>query len=292
MGIVYVLTNEAMPGLVKISITDDADLSAGMGPLFSAGVFEVVYACRVENALEVERSLHVAFETQRIDATCELFRIDPGQAVAILRLLDRPDVTEELASEASADQLALGCDDSGTSYVLNLATGGIDTLASPVGPSSVGPCSVPSPTAADAHRPPMNAPIEPIAQITPDRLAEILHAGGYGVERGADGAVMACTEVGGVLVVAERRKEMVCFLTTFVFREDVTLRARLLLANRLNAKGFVARYYLGSQSDLLVECDIVCATGLAPAQLLATLRLFTTHVGRMMTWRRIRRYFA
>ena len=287
MGIVYVLTNEAMPGLVKISITDDADLSAGMGPLFSDGVFEVVYACRVENALEVERSLHVAFETQRINPTREFFRIDPGQAVAILRLLDRPDVTEELASEASAEQLALGCDDSGTSYVLNLATGGIDALASPVGPPSV-----PSPATADAHRALMNTPIEPIAYLTSDRLAEILHGGGYDVERGANGHVMACTEVGGVLVVAERRKEMVCFLTTFVFRDDVTLRARLLLANRLNARGFVARYYLGSQSELSVECDIVCATGLAPAQLLATLRLFTLHVGRMMTWRRIRRYFA
>ena len=287
MGIVYVLTNEAMPGLVKISITDDADLSAGMGPLFSDGVFEVVYACRVENALEVERSLHVAFETQRINPTREFFRIDPGQAVAILRLLDRPDVTEELASEASAEQLALGCDDSGTSYVLNLATGGIDALASPVGPPSV-----PSPTTADAHQTLMNTPIEPISYLTSDRLAEILHGGGYDVERGANGHVMACTEVGGVLVVAERRKEMVCFLTTFVFRDDGTLRARLLLANRLNARGFVARYYLGSQSELSVECDIVCATGLAPAQLLATLRLFTLHVGRMMTWRRIRRYFA
>jgi hypothetical protein len=290
MGIVYVLTNEAMPGLVKIGMTDDTDPSAGMEPLFSAEVplpFAVAFACRVENALEVERSLHVAFEPQRIDATREFFRIDPGQAVAILRLLDRPEVTEELASEAPAEQLALGRDESGTSYVLNLATGGIDARA-----SSGGLSPVPASTAADAHRAPMNTPIEPIAQLTPDRLAEILHAGGYDVERGTEGDVMACTEIGGVLVVAERRKEMVCFLTTFVFRDDVTLRARLLLANRLNAKGFVARYYLGSQSELSVECDIVCATGLAPAQLLATLRLFTVHVGRMMTWGRIRRYFA
>lgn len=292
MGIVYVLTNEAMPGLVKISITDDADLRAGMGPLFSAGVFEVVYACRVENALEVERSLHVAFETQRIDATREFFRIDPGQAVAILRLLDRPEVTEELASEAPAEQLPLGCDDSGTSYVLNLATGGIDTLASPVGPSSVGPCSVPSPTAADAHRPPMHTPIEPIAQITPDRLAEILHAGGYEVERDADGEVVARTAIGRVLVLADSRDAMVHFVGTFVFRDDVTPRARLVLANRLNARGLVAKYYVRRQSDLAVECNIVCATGLAPAQLLATLRLFATQVEQMMTLTRARRLFA
>jgi hypothetical protein len=46
------------------------------------------------------------------------------------------------------------------------------------------------------------------------------------------------------------------------------------------------------QSDLAVECDIVCATGLAPAQLLATLRLFTTQVEQMMTLTRARRLFA
>ena len=80
MGIVYALTNKAMPGLVKIGITDDADLRAGMGPLFSDGVFEVVYACRVENALEVERSLHVAFDTQRISTTpgADVRSHDPG----------------------------------------------------------------------------------------------------------------------------------------------------------------------------------------------------------------------
>ena len=66
----------------------------------------------------------------------------------------------------------------------------------------------------------------------------------------------------------------------------------MLLANRLNAKGLVARYYVGIQSDLAVECDIVWATGLDAAQLLATLRLFTTHVERMLTSGRTRRYFA
>ena len=110
MGIVYILTNEAMPGLVKIGMTDDTDPSARMGQLFSTGVplpFEVEYACRVENALEVERSLHIAFAPQRINAKREFFRIDPGQAVAILRLLHRPDATEELASEATADAVSM-----------------------------------------------------------------------------------------------------------------------------------------------------------------------------------------
>ena len=138
----------------------------------------------------------------------------------------------------------------------------------------------------------MLAPVEPIAQVTRDRLAQILHAGGYQVQRDADGDIVARTEIGEVLVVADGRREMVRFLRTFVLRDDVTPRSRLLLVNRLNAKGLVARYYIGIETDLAVECDIVCATGLDPAQLLATLRLFTTHVERLLTAGRTRRYFA
>jgi hypothetical protein len=188
---------------------------------------------------------------------------------------------------APSEQLSLGRDAAGTSYVLNLATGGIDALAVAVEPSPV-----PSVDASHAHRSPMFAPVEPIAQITRDRLAQILHAGGYQVERDADGDVVLRTEIGEVLVAANGRNEMVHFLRTFVFRDDVKPRTRLLLANRLNAKGLVARFYIGIESDLVVECDIVCATGLNPTQLLATLRLFTTHVERMLTSGRTRRYFA
>ena len=119
----------------------------------------------------------------------------------------------------------------------------------------------------------------------PDALRVVRHAL-------ADGDIVARTEIGEVLVAANGRNEMVHFLRTFVFRDDVTPRTRLLLANRLNAKGLVARYYIGIETDLAVECDIVCATGLDPAQLLATLRLFTTHVERLLTSGRTRRYFA
>jgi hypothetical protein len=205
--------------------------------------------------------------------------------VVDLPVVDSPVV--ERPAPAPAEHLALGRDAAGTSYVLNLATGGIDALAPAVEPSPV-----PSADASHAHRSPMLAPVEPIAQVTRDRLAQILHAGGYQVERDADGDIVARTEIGEVLVVADGRREMVRFLRTFVLRDDVTPRSRLLLVNRLNAKGLVARYYIGIETDLAVECDIVCATGLDPAQLLATLRLFTTHVERLLTAGRTRRYFA
>ena len=110
MGIVYVLTNQAMPGLVKIGMTDDSDTAPRLGQLFGTGVplpFEVAYACRVDNALEVERSLHAAFAPQRINAKREFFRIDPGQPTAILRLLHRPDATEELAAQSIVDEVSM-----------------------------------------------------------------------------------------------------------------------------------------------------------------------------------------
>jgi len=103
MGIVYVLGNSAMPGLVKIGMTDDLDANARIGQLYTTGVplpFELLYACRVDNPLEVERGLHVAFGPQRINPKREFFRVDPEQAIAILRLLNKADPS---ASDATAE---------------------------------------------------------------------------------------------------------------------------------------------------------------------------------------------
>lgn len=109
MPIVYVLTNEAMPGLVKIGMTDDAIPDTRVSQLYSTGVplpFEVQYACRVDNALEVERALHSAFAPQRLNPRREFFRLDPAQPIAFLRLLDRPDATTELAHEVEQDPVS------------------------------------------------------------------------------------------------------------------------------------------------------------------------------------------
>jgi hypothetical protein len=58
-GIVYILTNEAMPGLIKIGCTTD-DLANRVRGLFTTGVplaFEVFYACEVADIDRVERKL-------------------------------------------------------------------------------------------------------------------------------------------------------------------------------------------------------------------------------------------
>lgn len=105
MPFVYVLSNEAMPGLVKIGMTDDTSTNARIGQLYTSGVpypFDLEYACEVPNALSVERALHTAFAPHRVNPRREFFRIEPEQAIAILRLLDRAtDVTANVASQPS-----------------------------------------------------------------------------------------------------------------------------------------------------------------------------------------------
>ena len=65
--------------------------------------FTLAYACKVTNANEVERALHLAFGPNRLNPKREFFRIDPEQAIAILKLLHTEDATEEV--EAQPDQL-------------------------------------------------------------------------------------------------------------------------------------------------------------------------------------------
>jgi hypothetical protein len=104
MNIVYVLTNPAMPGLVKIGIAGQEDANSRITQLYSTGVpvpFQLEYACRVENAENVENALHVAFAPNRVNPKREFFRIDPEQAVAILKLLHTEDATQEVARQPS-----------------------------------------------------------------------------------------------------------------------------------------------------------------------------------------------
>lgn len=103
-SIVYVLVNPAMPGLVKIGRTSQEEVGTRLAQLYTTGVpvpFELKYACRVPNSDEVECALHVAFGPQRINLKREFFRIEPDQAIAILKLLHVEDATAEVAAQAT-----------------------------------------------------------------------------------------------------------------------------------------------------------------------------------------------
>src|ERR1700730_12567369 len=99
LSIVYVLTNPAMPGLVKIGQTAAEDAAARITQLYSTGVpfpFNLEFAAKVSNPDEAERALHRAFAPNRANPKREFFSIEPEQAIAILRLLHTEDVTTEL----------------------------------------------------------------------------------------------------------------------------------------------------------------------------------------------------
>ena len=102
IGIVYVLTNPAMPNLIKIGYTANEDVKIRMAQIYSSGVplpFECVYAARVLDHERVEKALHIAFGPDRINPKREFFEIEASQAIAIIKLLEIEDVTPKVASE-------------------------------------------------------------------------------------------------------------------------------------------------------------------------------------------------
>lgn len=95
MSYVYVLTNEAMPGYVKIGMTERPvkdrilELDNTSVPL----PFQCYYAARVEDHKKVERALHTAFGDSRIRTTREFFSVDAFRVKAILDVIALEDVT-------------------------------------------------------------------------------------------------------------------------------------------------------------------------------------------------------
>lgn len=107
-GIVYLLTNPVMPGLVKIGMTAQKDIEKRMRELYTTGVpvpFECQFACKVKkgDCAKIEKALHAAFAPQRVNANREFFRIQVEQAKAILELFHHTDVTEEVSDEIEND---------------------------------------------------------------------------------------------------------------------------------------------------------------------------------------------
>jgi hypothetical protein len=102
IGIVYLLSNPAMPNLIKIGFTANEDIKVRMAQIYSSGVplpFECIYASKVRNHDKVEKALHRAFGPDRINPKREFFEIEADQAIAIIKLLEIEDVTPKVAKE-------------------------------------------------------------------------------------------------------------------------------------------------------------------------------------------------
>jgi hypothetical protein len=100
--VVYVLTNPAMPGIVKIGVTSQKDVGERLKQLYTTGVplpFECFYACKVPKDKQVEDKLHFAFDASRINPSREFFKIEPERVQAILELVKIDEVTRELENE-------------------------------------------------------------------------------------------------------------------------------------------------------------------------------------------------
>ena len=84
-GIIYVLTNEGMPGLVKIGITNANDVLQRITQLSShSGVpltFVCHFAAEVEDNANMERKIHALFSENRVNPKREFFKIAPERVV-------------------------------------------------------------------------------------------------------------------------------------------------------------------------------------------------------------------
>ena len=104
--IVYVLTNPAMPGLVKIGMTSQADVENRLRQLYTTGVpvpFECNFACQVKDADSVESALHFAFGDFRINQNREFFKISAERVIAILKLVQVNEVTAQIKNEIESE---------------------------------------------------------------------------------------------------------------------------------------------------------------------------------------------
>lgn len=95
-GTLYVLTNPAMRGIVKIGFTTGS-IDVRMRNLSSPpGVpvrFKCYFAAEVPSIQEKEKILHKLFDKYRVNPRREFFRVDPERVVLAIRMGDYKEVT-------------------------------------------------------------------------------------------------------------------------------------------------------------------------------------------------------
>lgn len=110
MSVVYILTNQAMPGVVKIGITGGT-VEDRMRSLFSTGVplpFECYFALEVVDSSNIEKKLHHGLDDFRVNDSREFFEIDPEKAKALLSMVKGIDVNPKKdVVDTKTDQEAL-----------------------------------------------------------------------------------------------------------------------------------------------------------------------------------------
>jgi T5orf172 domain len=95
-GIIYVLTNPFMPGLVKIGCTSGPVEERIKGLSGATGVpvaFQCHFAAKVEDVAAKEKTLHQLFSDKRVNPNREFFQVAPEKIVLAIRMGSFTEVT-------------------------------------------------------------------------------------------------------------------------------------------------------------------------------------------------------
>ena len=89
MGKVYIFTNDSMPGIIKIGVTEQETIEDRIKSLDNTSVptpFRFYFAVETDKHKEIEKLLHNAFSDNRIRTNREFFEMDPERAVSALKI--------------------------------------------------------------------------------------------------------------------------------------------------------------------------------------------------------------
>ena len=104
IGYVYILKNEAMPGMYKIGVTGRDNLDERINELYNGKTniplpFDCIFACKVENYTDVEKIIHNAFQDSRVNPNREFFTVNPDRVIPLLKHLQIEDATENITNK-------------------------------------------------------------------------------------------------------------------------------------------------------------------------------------------------
>lgn len=108
--IIYLLTNEAMPNLVKIGRTGDSVAARIAALSSSSGVplpFECHFAAEVKDCAKLEKTLHQLFADVRTNPKREFFKVDPERVVLAISIGEFTEITPGVIAIDPDEQQAL-----------------------------------------------------------------------------------------------------------------------------------------------------------------------------------------
>jgi hypothetical protein len=104
MGKVYILTNDSMPGIIKIGVTDQEGIEDRIKQLDNTSIptpFRFYFAIESDRYIDIEDNIHDAFSDFRIRKNREFFKMEPERAVSALRISGASEIkmTNEMIDE-------------------------------------------------------------------------------------------------------------------------------------------------------------------------------------------------